>query len=210
MTPEKRAMKNIPSFGFLLLLPMVLFLSSVCVGYSQEDDFQAAGIDIQQVFQEYYKTTRTERDINEERIRIQKADRQVRAQIKVIQDRIRVESEKGRDETMSEDAKAELQQKIDFLIFERDKMNRERMMKLQQNNALLDQNMMKTMQGLLEEIQRFVTSHSEESGYDIVFDISGTTTNQTPAVLGGKGIRDITASVIMELNRENSPLEEKQ
>ena len=209
MTRPKRAMKNHLSFP-LLLLTVLLGLSEVV--HAQEDggEFKAAGVDIQRVFQEFYKTRKTENDITEERILIEKADRKLRSQLKMADKEIKEGVEKAEGVEMTEEERANFNKKIARMAEERNRLSLERKARYKQNNNNLNRDMMITMKGLLGQIQRFVQAHAEKSGYDIVFDTSGTSTNQTPPVLGGKGILDITATVIAELNRENPALKDKE
>ncbi len=209
MTRPKRAMKNHLSFP-LLLLTVLLGLSEVV--HAQEDggEFKAAGVDIQRVFQEFYKTRKTENDITEERILIEKADRKLRSQLKMADKEIKEGVEKAEGVEMTEEERANFNKKIARMAEERNRLSLERKARYKQNNNNLNRDMMITMKGLLGQIQRFVQAHAEKSGYDIVFDTSGTSTNQTPPVLGGKGILGITATVIAELNRENPALKDKE
>ena len=209
MTRPKRAMKNHLSFP-LLLLTVLLGLSEVV--HAQEDggEFKAAGVDIQRVFQEFYKTRKTENDITEERILIEKADRKLRSQLKMADKEIKEGVEKAEGVEMTEEERANFNKKIARMAEERNRLSLERKARYKQNNNNLNRDMMITMKGLLGQIQRFVQAHAEKSGYDIVFDTSGTSTNQTPPVLGGKGILDITATVIAELNRENPAFKDKE
>lgn len=202
-------MKNHLSFP-LLLLTVLLGLSEVV--HAQEDggEFKAAGVDIQRVFQEFYKTRKTENDITEERILIEKADRKLRSQLKMADKEIKEGVEKAEGVEMTEEERANFNKKIARMAEERNRLSLERKARYKQNNNNLNRDMMITMKGLLGQIQRFVQAHAEKSGYDIVFDTSGTSTNQTPPVLGGKGILDITATVIAELNRENPAFKDKE
>jgi len=206
-------MKNPGSSGFSLLLSLLLLLVSGGALRSQEKEekeFQVAGVDLQRVYQEFYKVAKTEKDVNEERIRIQKADHKLRARLKILDSNLREESKKGQGESLPKGDKKIHDQKLKRLIDERNELNDERLQKYEESNTQLNEKMLVTMQGLLGEIHRFVESYAERVGYDIVFDTSGTSTNQTPFVLGGKGITDITASVISELNRESPSNKEKR
>lgn len=201
MSSSQSAMKNLTtSFLFLLLS---LFGASGQLSGQETDDFKVAGVDVQRVFQEFHKTRQTEKDVNEERIRIQKSDRQFRGQLKLVDRNLGEEAKKGDDESLTEEAKELHDQKMKRLVFERNKLNQERLAGYEQSNNQLNRDMMATMQGILGEIQRFVAAHAEKSDYSLVLDTSGTSTNQTTLVLGGKGIIDITATVIAELNKDD-------
>jgi outer membrane protein len=195
-------MKNLPAFA-----PFTLFLISFILGMpssvsGQEDDsFKVATVDVQRVFQEFHKTLQTEQDINEERIRIQKADRQMREQLKLMDRKLVTLNEEGLEKALTDEDKEAHAEKMKRLVEERNKLNGERQGRYDASNNQLNRDMMQTMLGILGEIHRFVESHAEKAGYDVVFDLSGTSTNQTPSILGGKGMVAITATVIAELNK---------
>ena len=198
-------MKNLHT-SILFFVLSALGMTSL-VSAQEADDFKVAGVNVQQVFQAYHRTTQTENDVNEERIRIQKSDRQIRSQMKLADKQI-TEFGKARDLSgLTEEEKAARAETMQALLSRRNKLNDERVSKYEQSNNQLNQDMMTTMAGILGSIQRFVESYSEKSGYDVVFDLSGTSTNQTAPVIGGKGIIDITAAVIAELNKETSTKE---
>ncbi len=198
-------MKNLHTSILFFVLSALGMTSPVSA--QEADDFKVAGVNVQQVFQAYHRTTQTENDVNEERIRIQKSDRQIRSQMKLADKQI-TEFGKARDLSgLTEEEKAARAETMQALLSRRNKLNDERVSKYEQSNNQLNQDMMTTMAGILGSIQRFVESYSEKSGYDVVFDLSGTSTNQTAPVIGGKGIIDITAAVIAELNKETSTKE---
>lgn len=198
MTFTKSAMKNLPAYSLFLIFTL---LASPNLAKGQEDkEFKMAAIDAQRVFQEFYKTERTESEINEARIRIQKADLQMRAEVRKVERIITEEAEKGNNEASSEEEKKALSERVTQMIDGRNKMNQERVNRYDESNKQLNSDMLNTMTGILGEIERFVKVYGEKNGFDIVFDISGTSTNQLPPVLGGKSLVDITTAVIAELN----------
>ena len=208
MTSAKSAMKNfltLPLFLALLHLP----LASPAMGQEGES-FKMAGINVQRVFQEFHKTGRTEKQINQARIKIQKADRKVRAQLQRMERAVTAEAEKANDDSLSEDDKKALRDKLTLMLSERSQLNQERKKRYDGSNNQLNQDMINTMAGILGEIQRFVQSYAEENGFDIVFDLSGTSTNQLPPVMAGKGMADITSIVIAQLNQEDPNVDQKR
>ena len=195
-------MKIISNFLFLMAA-FSLSVSSVAYGQEEEERFEVAGVDVQRVFREFHKTRQTEIDVNEERIRIQKADRQIRGRLKLVNQKLTEESKKRDDESLTEEEKKAHDRRMARLVLNRNEINQGRLASYEQSNIQLNGDMMTTMEGILGEIQRFIVSHAEKSVYDLVLDVSGTSTNQTTPVLGGKGIIDITATVIAELNKDD-------
>ena len=192
-------MKNIPLFSLCLFLS-VLGVPSFVAG-QESDDFKVTGVDVQKVFQHFHKTLLTESQVNEERIQIQKTDQELRDEIQLASRALNAEREKYRDVKFSEEeakAKMEIDSK---LLAKYNQLIRNRKGRYDTSNGQLNQKMKQAMTGILAEVQRFIKAHAEERGYFMVLDTSGTSTNQTSPVIGGKGITDITDEVIAGLNK---------
>ncbi|MEJ6578789.1 MAG: hypothetical protein QNL68_03230 [Akkermansiaceae bacterium] len=189
---------------FLFAVAGLFMQTGITIAQEDADDFKAASVNVQKVFQEDYKTRTTEAPINEGRIRIEKADNTVKIRMKVLADqsddaRAKIKSgERGEEEVEA------LREQVRQLIEERVALNKGRKMRYQQSNQQLNQDMIKTMRGILAEIRRFASEHAESADYDAVFDISGTSTNQTPPILFGRDMVDLTSILIAELNKEDS------
>lgn len=83
----------------------------------------------------------------------------------------------------------------------------ERESRYQYANKELDNQMRGKMRGILEEIRGLVTQYAKKENFAIVFDKSGTNTNQVLSLIYGKNMTDITAVVRQQLNKEESPQE---
>ena len=62
--------------------------------------------------------------------------------------------------------------------------------------------MMQKMRGILEEIQKLVEDRAKSDDYDYVFDKSGMSTSQVPFLLYTKDATDITAGLLVLLNKD--------
>ncbi|MDB4504694.1 OmpH family outer membrane protein [bacterium] len=71
-----------------------------------------------------------------------------------------------------------------------------------QANSRLDQQMKGEMGGILKEISELVNQHAEAENFTIVFEKAGTNTNQVTSLLYGKGLINITAALMVELNKD--------
>lgn len=83
----------------------------------------------------------------------------------------------------------------------------ERQSRNQYAHNKLDNQMRVKMRGILEEIRGLVTQLTKKENFAIVFDRSGTNTNQVPSLIYGKNMTDIKAVVMQQLNKEE-PLPE--
>ncbi|MDB4541143.1 OmpH family outer membrane protein, partial [Akkermansiaceae bacterium] len=82
------------------------------------------------------------------------------------------------------------------------KLDQERAAFNNQANSRLDQQMKGKMGGILKEISELVNQHAEAENFTIVFEKAGTNTNQVTPLLYGKGLIDITAALMVELNKD--------
>ncbi|MDC0315096.1 hypothetical protein OAL62_01750, partial [bacterium] len=71
-----------------------------------------------------------------------------------------------------------------------------------QANSRLDQQMKGKMGGILKEISELVNQNAEAENFTIVFEKAGINTNQVTPLLYGKGLIDITAALMVELNKD--------
>ncbi|MGJ8697013.1 MAG: OmpH family outer membrane protein [Verrucomicrobiaceae bacterium] len=166
------------------------------------DDFKAAGVDVQKVFRSYYKTGFTQRKIDQERARIQKEDNQARAQIAEVEKRLQAILVQLREETLSDDERVKLGKEREILTQQVQKFDEARGQRYQRANDNLDNEMQGKMRALLEEIRSLVNEHAKTEGFAIVFDRSGTNTNQVSPIIYGSELVDITAVLMKELNKD--------
>ncbi|MEN8736483.1 MAG: OmpH family outer membrane protein [Akkermansiaceae bacterium] len=166
------------------------------------DDFKVAVVDIQQVFKSYYKTALTQKEIDRERARIQKLDHEARLEMKRSEDQVRVLSKQLTEGEISPEESAKIQSQREMIINQLRRYNDERDIRYQNANRDLDDQMKSKMRGLLDEIRTLVKQHAKNENYAIVFDRSGTNTNQVPALIYGKNMTNITAVLMQQLNKE--------
>ncbi|MDB4618211.1 OmpH family outer membrane protein [Akkermansiaceae bacterium] len=166
------------------------------------DDFKVAVVDIQQVFKSYYKTALTQKEIDRERARIQKLDHEARLEMKRSEDQVRVLSKQLTEGEISPEERAKIQSQREMIINRLRRYNDERNIRYQNANRDLDDQMKSKMRGLLDEIRTLVKHHAKNENYAIVFDRSGTNTNQVPALMYGKNMTNITAVLMKKINKE--------
>ncbi len=188
-------------FAFLFLFQSLLFAQDNVLPY------KAGVVNVQEVFKSYYKTVETQADIDQERARIKKEDNDAKAKLKELQGNVQRIHEQTRAEGLPEE-------EVKRLVLERNKLSshhqgldRERDARFKQANAGLDRQMRGKMRGILEEIKAVVTQHAEKENFTIIFEKAGTNTNQVTPMLYGKDLIDITAVLMVELNK-NRPADQ--
>lgn len=198
------SLANLSRFSFGLTLVFLAFAGMKAQG--EEEKFRVGMVDVQRVFQEFYKTRDAEEAITERRILIQKEDRRVRSRMAEINYELREINREGAAEETTEEKREELRRKFEGLEARRNLLDQQRENSHKEAHERLNQEMLQTMQGILGEIHRFVKDFGDGRGFDLILDSSGTTINQTAPVLGGQGMDDLTAIMIAELNRTDPAL----
>lgn len=174
----------------------------VCSASAEDAKLKIATVDMQELFKQYYKTTEAQKQIDVERARIQKENNERLARIRDIETELSKLSKQLEDTTVNESKRQSLikswqETQQDGIAFDR-----ERREFLSRRNTQLNENMMRRMKGILEEIRKLVEEHSKAENFDYVFDKSGMSTSQVPFLLYAKDPIDVTATLLKNLNKD--------
>ena len=184
-----------------LIFALVLLFSASLVAQEKPMEFKAGVVDLQKIFKSYYKTAETQIDIDQERARIQKENNEGLAQLKEIETKLEELTERSRVEGLAEAELIPLLRERQDVSTYCERLQAEREACYGQANNRFDQQMNGKMSGLLKEIHKLVEAHAAE-GFTIIFEKSGTNTNQVAPLFYGKGLIDITNPLMVELNKE--------
>ncbi|MDB4430070.1 OmpH family outer membrane protein [Akkermansiaceae bacterium] len=183
-------------FGLLLLFQFSL------QGQESVVEYKAEIVDVQKVFKSYYKSKKNQGDIDQERARIKKEDNETRAKLQVFKKKIQELYQQSQAEGISEEEVETLTIQGQSVTQHLQKLDQERAAFNNQANSRLDQQMKGEMGGILKEISELVNQHAEAENFTIVFEKAGTNTNQVTSLLYGKGLINITAALMVELNKD--------
>ena len=183
-------------FGLLLLFQFSL------QGQESVVEYKAEIVDVQKVFKSYYKSKKNQGDIDQERARLKKEDNETRAKLQVFKKKIQELYQQSQAEGISEEEVGTLTIQRQSVTQHLQKLDQERAAFNNQANSRLDQQMKGEMGGILKEISELVNQHAEAENFTIVFEKAGTNTNQVTSLLYGKGLIDITAALMVELNKD--------
>lgn len=183
-------------FGLLLLFQFSL------QGQESVVEYKAGIVDVQKVFKSSYKSKETQGDIDQERARIKKEDNETRAKLQVFKKKIQELYQQFQAEGISEEEVETLTIQRQSVTQHLQKLDQERAAFNNQANSRLDQQMKGKMGGILKEISELVNQHAEAENFTIVFEKAGINTNQVTPLLYGKGLIDITAALMVELNKD--------
>ena len=193
-------------------LGVALAASLITVAAAQEAKIKIATVDMQELFQQYYRTNEAQKQINVERSRIQKDNNERLTRIRELENNLGNLKKQIEDPSVNDNKKQTLFKDWQMQQQEGIALERERKEFLQRRNQMLNEKMVQRMKGILDEIRKLVEEQAKTDDYDYVFDKSGLSTSQVPFLLYTKDATDITAGLLKDLNKdapaESAPAEE--
>lgn len=189
-------MKNILAIG----AAVVALGSSV----ASAQTLKFATVDMNKVFEEYYKTDDAQKEINIERARVQKENDERLTKIRQLETDIKDLRKKLEDPSLGDKKKMELAKSFEEKRQEGIALDRERREFLQRRNAALMEKTRQDMKVIIDEISEIVQTTAKADNYDYVFNKTGVGADRVPILLYSKDAVEITQSLISKLN-ENSP-----
>jgi len=197
-------------------LTFTIFLHSCVMAQDESSEIavkphaetQVAGkiacVDMNVVFNEYYKTAEKEQEIREQEINIKTKINETNTRLKVLRRERKQLQETAMNLSIDPETRAEARKKSSKLtseILERDKNLQE--FKTIEENRILSQ-YLKIRQEIIEEIKMFLEEYAIRNDYAIIIDISGMSQNYIPTVVYHAPKTNITAEVLNELNKVES------
>lgn len=170
---------------------------------SWADKPKIAVVDMQRLFNEYFRTEEAQLQFNKDFAGIQKrATQKIETVNQMILELKEIDG-KLKNETV-EEQKQKLAKEFQLIEQERQMLINE--MRRDEKNEKEDVARRKaaSMQGIMSEIRSKVVSFSEKEYYDFVFDQSGKNTNQVSFFLYLKDATDVTEILLKELNKFSS------
>ena len=171
---------------------------------SQEQP-RAAVVNIQELFRKYYKSDRTQEEINLERARIQKDHNDTMGRLRSMDEALRQLAARLQQTDLSPEDRAAVEREQGLRLQERQVLDQNRRDVVLARHAELNKKMVVRMENLLEEIRLLVADWADQAGYDLVFDVDGLNTSQVPVLLFAKNATDITPMILKELNKNAPP-----
>lgn len=203
-------MKNV----LRIVIPTVLllvFLSSPALAQQK-----IATVDVQKLFDGYWKKKQAEAALNDRKTELEKEDRGFLDDLKKSKDDYQKLLDAANDPAISDDERAKRKQAANdkqkqiadsqqtIVQFER------------QAQVQLSEQSQRMRSNIIKEIQTAVAAKAKSGGYTMVIDSAAETANQTPAILYTDGQNDLTDAVLSQLNAgapidltkpaDNSPL----
>ena len=178
--------------------------SEKVAGSAEEEKLRTAVVNIQKLFRNYHKVDKAEEEINMERARIQKEHNDVAGRLRSMDQSLRELEVSLQSTNLTGQNRSSLEREKGVRFHERERINHERTSDLRARHTELNRKMVARMDALLQEIHDLVAVQAEGLGFDLVFDIDGTSTSQVPMLLFARDAMDLTPMILKELNK-NGP-----
>jgi outer membrane protein len=182
-----------------LLLTVVLALALPAATYAQ--GLKVGTVDMNRAFKEFNKTKDSEKKINEAKDAAKKEYDDRAENYKKALDEINKLNQQLDSPALSADKKTSMAKERDEKIANIKNMEREINDFRQTRERQLQEQAMRMRETLVKEITDVIMERVKSSGYDMVFDKSGQSTNFIAVVMYAKESMDFTTDVITTLNK---------
>ena len=182
-----------------LLLTVVLALALPAATYAQ--GLKVGTVDMNRAFKEFNKTKDSEKKINEAKDAAKKEYDDRAENYKKALDEINKLNQQLDSPALSQDKKTSMAKERDEKIANIKNMEREINDFRQTRERQLQEQAMRMRETLVKEITDVIMERVKSSGYDMVFDKSGQSTNFIAVVMYAKDSMDFTTDVITTLNK---------
>ncbi|GAB4247273.1 MAG: hypothetical protein OHK005_13420 [Candidatus Methylacidiphilales bacterium] len=173
-------------------------VSTLSLSHAQ---LKVAAVDLNKVFNEFYKTKQVDAELKEQVAKFRKERDDQMNSYKALVDQIKSLEDKRRDPASSEAVKKETETMLKDKVQEA--QNREREMRdwEQTTGRLMQDQMQRNRKRILDEITAELDKSAKAQSFDLVLDRSGMTMNGTSAfAFINEKIPDISESLIKTLN----------
>ena len=181
----------------ILLLAIAAILSSAFAASA----VNPAYVDMEKVFQEYYKTARADKYLREQTDTYREYAKTLASQIDGLKDLFEDLLEASQNIVLAEEVREGKRQEAQLTL--RDYENKKRQLQDYERHRKeeLSKQYEKRRNTIIEEIALLVKNIAKTESYDVVFDISGKTLNGIPPFVYYDENKLITETLITELNR---------
>jgi outer membrane protein len=161
-------------------------------------------IDLNKVFNEYYKTPIASAKLKDTAEQYNKEHEDMMANYRKLVDELnKLREDQDRPEYTPE-IREQKKKAIQDKLTETQKNQREIEEYRSTHKQMLDQQTQRMRQGILKEIKDIIQKESRDAGYSLVFDKSGNTANGEPTIIYNQEALDITEDILKILNK-NKP-----
>lgn len=161
-------------------------------------------IDLNRVFNEYYKTPIASQKLKDTADQYNKEHEEMMASYRKLVDELNKLREDQDKPEYTPEVREQKRKAVQDKLTETQKMQREIEEYRATHKQMLDQQTQRMRQGILKEIKDVIQKEARDTGYSIILDKSGNTANGEPAILYNQEALDITEDILKILNK-NKP-----
>ena len=187
-------MKKMPS-------QMLAFLILLCLaGVARPAEFRCAQIDLEKVFDGYWKTKKADANIKEQ------AGLLLKDRKKMMDDweKAKVDYKKlldnANDQIVSSEERDKRKKAAEAKLLEIQEIESSVSQFDRSSQASIDEQKHRMRDGILKDIRDVINTKAKSGNFTMVMDVSGKTANQTPFVIYHTSENDLTDAVLAQLN----------
>jgi outer membrane protein len=181
-----------------IILPTILLLTFF--GNSALAQQKIATVDVQKLFNGYWKKKQAEVALNDRKTELEKEDRGFIDDLKKSKDDYQKLLDVANDQAVSDDERARRKQAADDKAKQIQDSQQTIVQFERQAQATLAEQSQRMRENILKEIQAAVATKAKAGHYTLVIDSVAQTVNQTPVFLYNEGQDDLTTDVLNQLN----------
>jgi outer membrane protein len=169
---------------------------------AQERATRIVGIQLERVFNEYYKTRRADAQLKAQAAEFNREREAMKQDLEKVNKEYTALREEAQNPALTEEARATRRTQAEEMILSiREKEGQIRQFEDLRSKQLEDQSR-RMRRGLIEEIRESIRAYGREKGYDMIVDLSGNSLNGVEVMLYADNRFDVTSEVLIALNRD--------
>ena len=191
-------------FRHSLILSLFVSCALMLGAVSAHAQLKIGRVDMNEVFNSYYKTKEAEAKLNEARDKYKKEMDDRIANLKRVMSEIETLNGGIDRPELSKEAKAEKTKERDEKVSKARDLDRDISEFRTARERQLQDQFARARKDIIEDIMKVVNDKVKSGGYDFVFDKAGMSLGQVPVVLYSRDDMDLTRSVTDALNKNAS------
>jgi len=172
--------------------------------FAQVQNARIVTIDLNRVFNEYYKTPVASAKLKDTAEQYNKEHEDLMSSYRKLVDELgKLREDQDKPEYTAE-VREQKKKAVNDKLTETQKAQREIEEFRTSHRQMLDGQTQRMRQGILKEVRDIIQKESRDAGYSLVFDKSGNTANGEPSIIFSQESLDITEDILKILNK-NKP-----
>src|SRR5438552_2443935 len=180
----------------LLIVAVLAFVTS-CPAFGQG---KIAVIDLQKVFDGYYKTKAADALIKDHASDLEKQKKGLLEQYQKATDDYKKALDDANNQAVSADEREKRKKSAETNLLEVKRMEDQITQFDRSARTTLDEQLRRMRENILEEIRTVVNAKAKSGSFSMVIDTAAASFNNTPIVLYHNGENDLTTNVLSQLN----------